>query len=213
MSGRKPLRKPTDDQCLRVPGQGSQAIGMGKALADQYPAARASRGGRRARRSCPTSSSAAIEDQLTLTANTQPALMAVSLAAHALSKPRASPSSSMPLSWPAIRSANIRRWPPRRHDGDRCRPLLRTRGNAMQEGGAGGRGRHGRAARARLRDGGRRRQGGRPGRCLRGRQRQRPPARWWCRAASSPSSAPSTSPDQGHQAPCCSTSRRPSIAN
>ncbi|TIW00940.1 MAG: ACP S-malonyltransferase, partial [Mesorhizobium sp.] len=40
------------------PGQGSQAVGMGKDLADQFPEAR-----------------------LTLTANAQPALMAVSLAA------------------------------------------------------------------------------------------------------------------------------------
>ncbi|WP_237151683.1 ACP S-malonyltransferase [Oryzibacter oryziterrae] len=65
------------------PGQGSQAVGMGKALADQYPAAKA----------VFDEVDAALgeklsdiifngpEDQLTLTANTQPALTAVSLAA------------------------------------------------------------------------------------------------------------------------------------
>lgn len=65
------------------PGQGSQSVGMGKALFDSYPAARA----------VFEEVDAALEeklsdliftgpeDQLTLTANTQPALMAVSLAA------------------------------------------------------------------------------------------------------------------------------------
>jgi [acyl-carrier-protein] S-malonyltransferase len=65
------------------PGQGSQAVGMGKALADAFPAARAvfdevdSALGQKL--------SALIWDgpseELTLTANAQPALMAVSLAA------------------------------------------------------------------------------------------------------------------------------------
>ena len=65
------------------PGQGSQAVGMGKALADAFPAARAvfeevdSALGERL--------SAVMwdgpADRLTLTENTQPALMAVSLAA------------------------------------------------------------------------------------------------------------------------------------
>lgn len=65
------------------PGQGSQAIGMGKALADQYPAARAVF--EEVDDALGEKLSDIVfngpEDQLTLTANTQPALMAVSLAA------------------------------------------------------------------------------------------------------------------------------------
>src|SRR6266446_4000773 len=57
------------------PGQGSQAIGMGKALAEAFPAARAALGERL---------TAIIWDgpgeTLQLTENAQPALMAVSLA-------------------------------------------------------------------------------------------------------------------------------------
>jgi len=65
------------------PGQGSQAVGMGKALADAFPAARAvfdevdDALGQKL-------SALAFEgpiDELTMTANAQPALMAVSLAA------------------------------------------------------------------------------------------------------------------------------------
>ena len=65
------------------PGQGSQSIGMGKALADQYPAAKAifdevdEALGEKLSDVIFTGP----EDQLTLTTNTQPALMAVSLAA------------------------------------------------------------------------------------------------------------------------------------
>lgn len=65
------------------PGQGSQAIGMGKALADQYAAARAVF--EEVDDALGEKLSDIVfngpEDQLTLTANTQPALMAVSLAA------------------------------------------------------------------------------------------------------------------------------------
>ena len=65
------------------PGQGSQAIGMGKALADHYAAARAVF--EEVDDALGEKLSDIIfngpEDQLTLTANTQPALMAVSLAA------------------------------------------------------------------------------------------------------------------------------------
>jgi [acyl-carrier-protein] S-malonyltransferase len=73
------------------PGQGSQAVGMGKSLAEAFPEARAV--------------FAAVDDALseklsalcfegpvealTLTANTQPAILAVSLAAHAVWKARA----------------------------------------------------------------------------------------------------------------------------
>jgi len=77
-------------RALVFPGQGSQAVGMGKALYDAYPAAKA----------VFDEVDAALgeklsdvtfngpEDQLTLTANTQPALMAVSLAAFAVLKDR-----------------------------------------------------------------------------------------------------------------------------
>ena len=67
------------------PGQGSQAVGMGKALAEAYPAARA------VFQEVDDALGEALsdliwngpEDRLTLTANAQPALMAVSLAAMA----------------------------------------------------------------------------------------------------------------------------------
>src|SRR5260370_15393541 len=68
---------------LLFPGQGSQTVGMGKALAQAYPAARrvfeevdAALG---VRLSILIGEGPA--EELTLTANTQPALMAVSLAA------------------------------------------------------------------------------------------------------------------------------------
>lgn len=65
------------------PGQGSQAVGMGRALAEAYPAARA------VFEEVDTALGQSLsdlmwngpEDQLTLTANAQPALMAVSMAA------------------------------------------------------------------------------------------------------------------------------------
>ena len=68
---------------LTFPGQGSQAIGMGKALADAYPVAKAvfdevddALGEKLSERMWNGSA-----DELTLTQNAQPALMAVSLAA------------------------------------------------------------------------------------------------------------------------------------
>ncbi|WP_075216108.1 ACP S-malonyltransferase [Mongoliimonas terrestris] len=65
------------------PGQGSQTVGMGKALADAYPAARAVF--EEVDDALGEKLSALIwdgpEDALTLTANAQPALMAVSMAA------------------------------------------------------------------------------------------------------------------------------------
>jgi [acyl-carrier-protein] S-malonyltransferase len=64
------------------PGQGSQVVGMGKELADAYPAARAVF--QEVDEALGQSLSGLIwdgpEDRLTLTANAQPALMAVSLA-------------------------------------------------------------------------------------------------------------------------------------
>jgi [acyl-carrier-protein] S-malonyltransferase len=65
------------------PGQGSQSVGMGKALADAFPEAR--RVFEEVDEALGEKLSEVIwdgpEDRLTLTANTQPALMAVSLAA------------------------------------------------------------------------------------------------------------------------------------
>jgi [acyl-carrier-protein] S-malonyltransferase len=67
------------------PGQGSQAVGMGKALAEHYPAAKAVFD--EVDDALGEKLSDVVfdgpEDRLTLTANTQPALMAVSLAALA----------------------------------------------------------------------------------------------------------------------------------
>jgi [acyl-carrier-protein] S-malonyltransferase len=65
------------------PGQGSQAVGMGKALAESFPAARAVFDEVDAALSQKLSSVMwdGPAEELTLTANTQPALMAVSLAA------------------------------------------------------------------------------------------------------------------------------------
>jgi malonyl CoA-acyl carrier protein transacylase len=97
------------------PGQGSQAVGMGKALADTFAAARA----------VFEEVDAALADKLstvmwegpaeklTLTENAQPALVAVSLAAMRVLE------SEDGVDWrgthnssPAIRSGNILRWRP-----------------------------------------------------------------------------------------------------
>ena len=73
----------TPQTALIFPGQGSQAVGMGKALADNFPAAKAvfeevdaALGDSLTRVMWEGPS-----DELTLTANAQPALMAVSIAA------------------------------------------------------------------------------------------------------------------------------------
>jgi [acyl-carrier-protein] S-malonyltransferase len=65
------------------PGQGSQAVGMGKALAEAFPAARAvfDEVDAALSQNLSTLIWEGPADELTLTANTQPALMAVSLAA------------------------------------------------------------------------------------------------------------------------------------
>ena len=68
------------------PGQGSQAVGMGKALADAFPVARAvfDEVDEALGQKLSTMMFAGPEPELTLTANAQPALMAVSLAAVAV---------------------------------------------------------------------------------------------------------------------------------
>jgi [acyl-carrier-protein] S-malonyltransferase len=64
------------------PGQGSQQVGMGKALAEQFPAAKAvfDEVDAALGEKLSTILFEGPEDQLTLTANTQPALLAVSIA-------------------------------------------------------------------------------------------------------------------------------------
>ena len=68
---------------LLFPGQGSQGVGMGKALAERYPeGARRLRGGRsRARLRALDPLFRGPEGELTRTENTQPALLATSVAA------------------------------------------------------------------------------------------------------------------------------------
>jgi [acyl-carrier-protein] S-malonyltransferase len=68
---------------LVFPGQGSQAVGMGKALADEFPAARAvfERVDATLSQNLSQLMFEGPEAELTLTANAQPALMAVSIAA------------------------------------------------------------------------------------------------------------------------------------
>jgi [acyl-carrier-protein] S-malonyltransferase len=68
------------------PGQGSQFAGMGKALHDTYPAAKAVFEAADAALGLPISKLCfeGPEDQLKLTENTQPALLTVSAAAHAV---------------------------------------------------------------------------------------------------------------------------------
>ena len=119
------------------PGQGTQAVGMGKALAEAFPAARA----------VFDEVDAALGEKLTaiiwdgpaetlqLTENAQPALMAVSIATLRVLETEAGFSvGGMPPSSPAIRSANIRRLlrPAAFSISDTAR-LLRTRGLAMQK--------------------------------------------------------------------------------
>jgi [acyl-carrier-protein] S-malonyltransferase len=71
--------------CL-FPGQGSQKVGMGKALADAYPVCRDTFEEADAALGEPLSRIIfeGPEDQLTLTENTQPAILAVSIAAYRL---------------------------------------------------------------------------------------------------------------------------------
>ena len=68
------------------PGQGSQAVGMGKDLADAFPAAREvfQEVDEALKQNLKKLMFEGPEDELTLTENAQPALMAVSMAAMAV---------------------------------------------------------------------------------------------------------------------------------
>ena len=117
------------------PGQGAQTIGMGKALADSYPAARAVF--EEVDEALGQALSALIwegeQDQLTLTANAQPALMASSLAAM-----RALEAEGLGLDGAAfVAGHSLGEYSALAAAGalsvaDTAR-LLRTRGQAMQE--------------------------------------------------------------------------------
>ena len=131
------------------PGQGSQFAGMGKSLAEAFPAAQ----GRRSRkRTTPLGFRSrdlcfeGPEEDLKLTENTQPALLTVSDGRFSGSE-RAG--NSPRLSLPDIAWANIRRWSPRVRFsfGDAVR-LVRKRGQFHAGGGSGGRRRDGRASQA-----------------------------------------------------------------
>lgn len=118
------------------PGQGSQFIGMGKDLADTYPAAKAVF--EEVDDALGQDLSGLIwsgsEDDLKLTANTQPALMAVSVAAmqaldaaHGIGADRAAFIAGHSLGeYSALASAGAI------SVGD-CAKVLRIRGNAMQD--------------------------------------------------------------------------------
>ena len=118
------------------PGQGSQFIGMGKDLADKFPAAKAVF--EEVDDALSQDLSGLIwsgsEDELKLTANTQPALMAVSVAAmraleeaHGISADKAAFIAGHSLGeYSALASAGAI------SVGD-CAKVLRVRGNAMQD--------------------------------------------------------------------------------
>lgn len=118
------------------PGQGSQAVGMGKALADAYPAARAVFDEVDEALGEPLSTVIweGPEDRLTLTQNAQPALMAVSMAVvRALSSEGVDVASTASYvaghslgEYSALAAAGAI------GIADTAR-LLRTRGKAMQE--------------------------------------------------------------------------------
>jgi [acyl-carrier-protein] S-malonyltransferase len=97
------------------PGQGSQAVGMGQALAQSFPAARLvfEEVDEALKQKLSKLMFEGPEADLTLTENAQPALMAVSVAAlRVLEGEGRFRLADRPPTWPAIRWANTRPWPP-----------------------------------------------------------------------------------------------------
>ena len=124
------------DFAFIFPGQGSQFIGMGKDLADAFPAAKAvfAEVDQALGQDLSGLMWSGSEDDLKLTANTQPALMAVSVAAmraleeaHGIGADRAKFVAGHSLGeYSALASAGAI------SVGD-CAKVLRIRGNAMQD--------------------------------------------------------------------------------
>ena len=97
------------------PGQGSQEVGMGKALADAFAPAREvfEEVNDALGQNLSNLMFEGPDDELRLTENAQPALMAVSMAVmRTLAAEGGFSLDGGWITWPAIRWANIRRWPP-----------------------------------------------------------------------------------------------------
>ena len=200
------------------PGQGSQAVGMGKALADSFragPRACSTRSMRRSARSSARSCGKGRPTTLTLTENAQPALMAVSLAAMRVLEAEAGLDLARDAQfvaghslgeYSALAAAG-------RLQHRRCRAAAAHARARHAEGGAGRRRRDGGAARPRLRRSGR----GRRARPRKARS-ARPPTtmaagRSWSPATRPRSSARSRSPrPRAPSARCCCRCPRRSIA-
>ena len=106
---------------LLFPGQGSQSVGMGAALAEAFASAREvfAEVDDALNQKLFDLMREGPEDQLTLTENAQPALMAVSAAAARVLKVEFGFDVTKVVSSPVTRWANIRRW--RRSGRSACR--------------------------------------------------------------------------------------------
>jgi malonyl CoA-acyl carrier protein transacylase len=200
------------------PGQGSQHIGMGKALADAYPPARAILASAEAAFAQAGSDGGASltsmifdgpDEQLTLTEHAQPAIFAVSLAAHAVLAAHGVVPAFMAGHSLGEYSAHAAAGTFTFADGIR---ILRRRGRYMQEAVPVGVGAmaafSGSITRQRSRS---------PKKQPKARSARRPTimaaARWWCPATRPPLSVRSRSrKPTGQNGPCCCRCRRRFIA-